>query len=89
MMQRALCLGILAIGIAAAFTTLPSEPAAADNCVDFSRNPGRFTNNCGRRVVVTWSDEFACESSRCRIVLQAGETTPVGSSRGRVSWNVE
>lgn len=88
MMKRVVCLSILTMGTAAAFTTLPSEPAAA-NCVDFSRNPGRFTNNCGRRVVVTWSDEFACESSRCRVVLQAGETAPVGSSRGRVSWNVE
>jgi hypothetical protein len=89
MIKRAVCLGILTLGIAAALTSVSSKPAAADSCVDFSRNPGRFINNCGRRVVVTWTDEFACQSSGCRIVLRAGETQVVASSRGNVSWRVE
>jgi hypothetical protein len=90
MMNRAVCLSILTLGIAAAFTSVSSEPAAAESCVDFSRNPGRFINNCGRRVAVAWTDEFACQNNGgCRIVLRAGETQVVASSRGRVSWRVE
>lgn len=89
MKNRACCLGILTLSIAAAFTTLSSKPAAADSCVDFARNPGRFINNCNRRVVVTWTDQFACQSSSCRTVLQAGETQSVASSRGNVNWTVQ
>jgi hypothetical protein len=90
MMNRAVCLSILTLGIAAAFTSVSSEPAAAGSCVDFSRNPGRFINNCGRRVRVTWTDEFACQNGGgCSIVLQTGETQVVASSRGRVNWSEE
>ncbi|SDI81439.1 MULTISPECIES: hypothetical protein [Bradyrhizobium] len=90
MMNRAVCLSILTLGIAAAFTSVSSEPAAAESCVDFSRNPGRFINNCGRRVVVRWTDEFACQNNGgCSITLRAGETQVVASSRGRVSWSAE
>jgi hypothetical protein len=89
MMNRAVCLSILTLGIAAAFTSVSSEPAAA-GCVDFARSPGRFINNCGHRVTVRWTDEFACQNQGgCSIVLRTGETQVVASSRGRVNWSEE
>ena len=86
MKSRLIAAALGAFGLAAAFTPLSSTPADA-SCVDFERNPGRFINNCGQRVVVTWTDEFAC-SSGCRTVLRVGESGVVASSRGRVTWNV-